>query len=243
MLEARCPDFSVPTNGSTTVDALRVFVRYLYTGIAHPRGMVKDVVRQCSPRHLPIIETLSGNSCGNKKSNEMLQSDMANLLKSSSTADVTLLFTDAEPSAVPKRARRNGIRVHRRLLAARSKYFAGLFTGDLKTSELEVTEPVLDVLMRFAYCGFDEKWQADWDVWEAAGFYMFEDLQLHQVCLIAQKIDSDNLMTVLNKCAFGSPLQLFCIHKAIKEGRMMDGVDAEVVELCNGLKMRWTVGG
>jgi len=62
--------------------------------------------------------------------------------------------------------------VHRHLLAARSKYFAALFNGVLQTSDLgtvlPVTEPVLDVLMCFAYCSFDEDWQVDLDVWKAA---------------------------------------------------------------------------
>ena len=97
---------------------------------------------------------------------------------------------------------------------------------------------MLKVLMHFVYCGFDESWQADLDVWKATGFCMFEDLQLRQAYLMAQKIGSDDLMTVLNNCAFGSPLQLFCIHKAIMEGRAIDG-SAEVMELCNELKKRW----
>jgi len=44
---------------------------------------------------------------------------------------------------------------------------------------------VLDVLMRFAYCRFDEDWKAIWDAWEAAGFYFFEGLQLRQTYLVA----------------------------------------------------------
>ena len=44
-------------------------------------------------------------------------------------------------------------------------------------------------------------------------------------------------MTVLNNCPFGSPLQLFCIYKAVMEGRTIGGA-AEAVVVVKGAG-RW----
>jgi len=95
--------------------------------------------------------------------------------------------------------------------------------------------------MHFAYCGFDENWQADLKVWQAAGRYLFDDLQLRQTTLVAEQIKSNDFLPVLNKCPFGSPLQVYCVLKAIQQDLSTGGADAEVAALYIELKRRWVV--